>query len=259
MSVANCSLAEQVVMVTGAGGGIGHAASIAFAQAGAHLVLIDTDRHSLEGLAREIAGIGRHAIALAADVTDKHRVKEVVEVGAEHFGRIDVLFNNAGVGLRRPFLETEEEEWDRVINTNLKGAFLVAQAVARKMVERRSGVIINTASIAGFVGRNELAAYCASKGGLAQLTKVMAMELAPYGVRVNSISPGMIETPFTLPYLEADKARAKRISSKIPLGRLGKPDDLVDALLYLASRASAYVTGQTLVIDGGWTTGVETE
>ncbi|OGP71780.1 MAG: hypothetical protein A2W09_02895 [Deltaproteobacteria bacterium RBG_16_50_11] len=254
------TLTNQVAMVTGATGGIGHAASLTFAHAGADLALLDLEGTPLKNLVEKIKAMGRQAIGLAADVTKKEQVERAVEQVVKRFGRIDVLFNNAGIGARQPFVEVTEETWDRIIAVNLKGAFLVAQSVARKMVEKRKGVIVNTASIVSFVGRNNVSAYGASKAGVGIMTKIMAMELASYGIRVNSIAPGMIHTPFTATFLEADNGlRMKSIGSTIPLKRVGEPEDIVGAILFLASSASAYITGATILIDGGWTAGVETK
>jgi NAD(P)-dependent dehydrogenase (short-subunit alcohol dehydrogenase family) len=250
----------QVVMVTGAVGGIGRAACLSMANAGADLAIVDLDAGRLEELADEIRRMQRRVLALTADVTDKKQVDAAVASAAKHFGRIDALFNNAGIGIRKPFLETTEAEWDRVIAVNLKGAFLVAQAVAKVMAAQRKGSIVNTASIVAFRGRNNVSAYGASKAGVELMSKIMAMELAPLGVRVNSISPGMIETPFTSSFLNADGARRKdAIGRTIPLGRVGVPDDIVGGVVYLCSPASGYVTGQTIVMDGGWTSGVFTD
>jgi len=248
-----------VVFISGATGGIGAAASVAYAGMGAHLAILGTNRANLEALRSRLEAKGTEVLPLVADVTSHRQVQNAVERTVKRFGRIDVLLNNAGINVRKPFLELTVNEWDRVISVNLKGVFLVAQAVARQMVRQKAGVIINTASVASFMGRNNIAAYGASKGGVEMLSKCMAMELAEQGVRVNTISPGMVSTPLTDAFINSDRGRRKRaIMSAIPLGRLARPEDLTGALLFLASPAAAYVTGQTIVIDGGWTTGLRT-
>lgn len=256
----NFSLNGKVIMVTGATGGIGRAASLAMAEAGGTMVVVDRRGTPLDILRSEIAALNRECVPLEADVTSPEEVKAAVDKAAARFGRIDVLFNNAGIGVRAPFLETSLEDWDKLTSVNLRGAFIVAQAVARHMAERGSGSIISTASVAAFKGRNGVSAYAATKAGVELMTKCAAMELAPLGVRMNTISPGMIYSPFTKTFLDADDELRKRsIGETIPLGRVGYPEDLTGGIIYLASDASAYVTGQTIVMDGGWTTGVRTD
>jgi len=252
-------LTGKVIFIAGATGGIGIAASLAFARAGACLALIGTNRARLDALKRQLDGENCDAYIYVADVTIARQVQRAVDGAVKKFKRIDVLVNNAGVNVRKPFLDLTEKDWDRIVDVNLKGVFLVAQTVARRMALQKSGVIINTASVASFVGRNNIAAYGASKGGVEMLSKCMAMELAEHGIRVNTISPGMVSTPLTEAFLNADGGRRKRrIISAIPLARLAVPEDLTGALIFLASPTAAYITGQTIVVDGGWTTGVTT-
>lgn len=253
------SLAGRVAIITGACGGIGAAVARGFAASGCRLVITDLPGRELDRLEAELSDQGSRVLSLAADVTRPDEVEAVVNRAVSEFGNVDVLFNNAGIGVRKAFLDTSLDEWDQVISVNLKGAFLVAQAVARIMAGQGSGSIINTASIVSFVGRNNVSVYSASKAGLHALTRCMAMELGPYNVRVNSIAPGMVYSPFTAPFLDADQGRRKAsIGSTIPLGRVAVPDDLVGAVLYLASDAALYVTGASITIDGGWTAGTFT-
>jgi 2-deoxy-D-gluconate 3-dehydrogenase len=175
----------------------------------------------------------------------------MVEEAEERLGPLHILVNNAGINLPRPALEVTEEEWDLVLDTNLKGLFFAAQAAGRRMVERRYGRIVNMASQMGFVGFYFRAAYCASKAGVVNLTRVLAVEWAPYGVTVNAVAPTFVETPMTRGMLE-DPWFREEVLRRIPMGRLADPQDVVDAVRYLASDAAAMVTGHTLLVDGGW-------
>lgn len=250
----------KVAMVTGATGGIGRAASLAMAEAGATMAVVDLPGAPLDELAREVLDLGVECLPLEVDVTVPDQIKTAVEQAVSAFGRIDILFNNAGIGIRGDFLDVTLSDLDRVIQVNLRGAFVMAQAVARHMAARGRGSIISTASIAAFTGRNGVSAYAATKGAVELMTKCASMELAPRGVRMNTISPGMIYSPFTKNFLDADdELRKNSIGTTIPLGRVGYPHDLVGGILYLASDASSYVTGQTIVMDGGWTSGVKTD
>jgi len=184
-------------------------------------------------------------------------VDEMVKKTVEKFGRVDILVNNAGVAQFVPFLGMTEEDWDRTLDINLKGYFLCAQAAAKEMVKQKSGVIINISSIAmGQVGVGffNLTHYCASKGGIVGMTEALALELAPYNIRVNAISPGAIETPMIDP-LKSDPKMMERVLARVPLGRVGKPEEVSNLVLFLASDQSSYITGSTVVIDGGWLAG----
>lgn len=175
----------------------------------------------------------------------------------EKFGKIDILVNNAGIAQFKPFLELTEEEWDRTLDINLKGYFLCAQAVAKEMAKRKSGVIINIASIAMGqigVGFPALVHYCASKGGIVGMTEALALELAPYNIRVNAISPGAIETPMIEP-IKSDSKTMEGLMARVPMHRVGKPEEVSNLVLFLASDASSYMTGSDVVIDGGWLAG----
>jgi gluconate 5-dehydrogenase len=197
---------------------------------------------------------GAEAFAVQADVSDAAQVQAMVEQTLATFGRIDILMNNAGAVIRKPFLEIEEETWDRIIDVNLKGVFLVSQAVARHMVARQGGgSIINTSSISAQIAYDDLSHYQAAKAGVYMLTRGMAYELAKHNIRVNAIEPGLIETDLNRARLADPELRARRVG-KIPLGRPGQPDDLAGAAIYLASDESAFTTGAAIRIDGGQTT-----
>lgn len=241
----------KVVLVTGGSKGIGFAMAEGLARFGADLALVSRHLDECEAAADRLRAHGRRAIALEGDVTRPAEVERFVARTVEHFGRIDVLLNNAGMNVRKPALEVTEEEWDQVLDTNLKGVFLTAQAVARRMVPRRAGKIINVSSIFGSVGLAWLAPYCASKGGINQLTRVLALEWAPHGVCVNAIAPAYIKTPMTSGWLQ-DPERYQMIVGATPLGRVGEGEDLIGAVVFLASDLSNYVTGTVLGVDGGW-------
>jgi 2-deoxy-D-gluconate 3-dehydrogenase len=245
----------KVALVTGAGSGLGQAIAVALAQAGADVALSELpgrDEAAAQTV-RAIEAAGRRAAAWPLDVTHLPTITEIVDRVHAHFGRIDVLVNNAGINVPRLALDVTEEDWDRVLDVNLKGAFFVAQAVARKaLVPQGGGKIINVASQNGVIGFHHRAAYCSSKAGLVNLTRVLALEWARYRINVNAIGPTFIETPLTRPMFE-DPAFREEVLSRIPLGRIGRPEDVAGAAVYLASPAADLVTGHTLLVDGGWT------
>ena len=244
-------LKDKVAIVTGGGRGNGRAIALGFAREGAHVVIADINQETAETVAQEIRDLDRQALALWVDVTDRASVEKMVEQAWTELGRVDILVNNAGVIGRVPFLEVSEEEWDRVLDINLKGAFLCGQAVAKRMVEAgNGGVIINITSIMTERTTPTTVPYCASKGGLRTLTKGMAVALAPYNIRVNAISPCIIWTDMSDALLSKTEVR-DTIRSKIPLNRIAEPEVLVGAAIYLASDESSYVTGSTLSVDGG--------
>lgn len=241
-------LKGKVALVTGGSKGIGYGMARALAQAGVNVAV--TSRNLAEGskAAGELAFFGISAEAYRADVTKKAEVEKMVASVVDKFGRIDILVNNAGMNIRKPLLELAEEEWNQVIDTNLKGIFLVGQAVGRVMVRQKRGKIINIASVAGARGRPLLGPYCASKGGVIQLTKVMALEWVKDNVQVNAICPTYIETPMTADFL---KEKKDAILRRIPMGRLGTDQDLAGLAVFLASEASDFITGQAIFVDGG--------
>jgi NAD(P)-dependent dehydrogenase (short-subunit alcohol dehydrogenase family) len=236
-------------LVTGAGRGIGLAAAAALAQAGAHVTLCARSRDEIEAAAEEIRVEGGSADTLALDVSDVAAVRQALAGRpADH-----ILVNNAGANRPKPFAEVTPEDYDAVMGLNLRAAFFVAQAVAARMVEAgQGGSIVHMSSQMGHVGGVNRSLYCASKWGLEGLSKAMALDLAPHGVRVNTIAPTFIETPMTRPFFE-DAAFMASVLGKIKLGRLGQVEDLMGAVVFLASDASSLMTGSSLVVDGGWT------
>ncbi len=236
-------------VVTGAGRGLGRACALALAGAGAEVVLVSRTLAELERLAGEIGAAGGCAEPLRCDVTDFGQVRDTI--GA--LARIDILVNNAGMNIPQPFLEVPEEDLDAVLSLNVKAAFLVAQAAARRMVAAGGGgSIINISSQMGHVGAPDRSVYCTTKHALEGMTKAIAVELAPHKIRVNTIGPTFILTPLTRPFFE-DRAFREDTLSRLPLGRLGRLEDIMGAVVFLASPAAALITGASLVIDGGWT------
>ena len=242
----------KIALVTGAGRGIGYHTALALAGYGADVAVCSRSVPELEGVARQIEGMGRQAMIRCADITRVDDIRSMVEAVCETFGRIDILVNNAGVNRPQDAVEVTEENWDLIMNTNLKGLFFCAQAVGRVMIAQKGGKIINISSDAGTVGLARRAAYCASKGGVNLLTKVLAIEWAGHNVYVNAVSPAFIETPLTEPMFR-DPGFREYVLGNTPLGRVGKPQDVTGAVVFLASRASDYMTGHVMLVDGGWT------
>jgi len=247
-------LKDKVVIITGARRGMGRAHALKMAKAGAKVVVSDISQEDCEGVVEEIKKSGGEAMAVKCDVGKKEEVEQMVKAAVDQWGKIDVLVNNAGICQFKPFLDLTEEEWEKTININLKGYFLCAQTCAKEMAKQKSGVIINIASVAmGQVGIGfpNIAHYCASKGGIVAMTEAMAIELAPYNIRVNAISPGMIGTPMIDP-VKHDKQAIEGLMARVPMHRVGKPEEVSNLVLFLASDDSSYMTGSTVVIDGGW-------
>ena len=251
MKIPSFELNGKVALVTGGTKGIGFGMAMALAHYGADVAIVGRNREDGAAAERELKAKNVKAKFFAADVTDKAEVSEVVQQVADEFGKIDILVNNAGMNIRKPLIEVEEEDWDRVLTTNLKGVFLVGQAVARQMIKQNYGRIINITSILGTIGLPNQTSYAASKGGINQLTKVWACELAPHNITVNAIGPAYIRTPMTKDWL-ADPKRYENIVGSTLLNRIGDLEDLAGPVVFLASDASAYITGQVLYVDGGW-------
>jgi len=245
-------LSGKVAIVTGAGRGMGYHIALALARYGADLVVCSRTLSELEKVAAEIETLGRRVLIQKMDVTNIPEIHSMVEATVKTFGRIDLLVNNAGLNIPQWAEEVTEEAWDRVFDINLKGTFFCAQAVGKVMIQQKSGKIINISSQSGSVGLIMRSAYCASKGGLNLMTKVLALEWAKHNILVNAIAPTFLETPMTKPMLEK-KEFHDYVMGNILLGRLAKFEDVTGAVIYLASEASNMVTGHVLLIDGGWT------
>lgn len=250
-------LKNKVVIITGARQGMGRAHALKFAEQGSKVVVSDISKEDCEKVVNEIKQEGGEAMAVKCDVTQKQEIETMVEKAVAEWGRVDVLVNNAGIAQFQSFLEMSEEQWDKTIDINLKGYFLCAQAAARQMAEQKSGAIVNIASVAigqQGIGFSQLVHYCASKGGIAAMTEALAVELAPYNIRVNAASPGIIETPM-IEQMKQNKEVMQGILARIPMKRSGKPEEVSNLVLFLASEASSYITGSNIVIDGGWLAG----
>ena len=246
------SLKGKSGIVTGGGTGLGKGIATALVQAGASVLLVGRRMDVLEKTAEELSKSGKPAIPFSADVSQMGHIPKIVGKALKEFGKIDFLVNNAGAIRRAPVENYSEADWDLVVQTNLKGPFFLSQAVARTMIEaKRTGAIVNTASLIAYIGGKNVPAYAASKAGIKQVTMSMANAWASYGIRVNAIAPGWFVTDLT-EAVQKDKNRNAEILSRIPMGRWGNPDELGGTALYLVSEASSYVTGQTFVVDGGW-------
>jgi len=245
-------LTGKVALITGAARGLGRACALALAHAGADIGLGLRDVESAEDVEKEIKALGRKVIRLQMDVSNLQQIKDAVELLAEKFGKIDILLNNVGVAPSNPAEEVTEADFDLTLNLNLKGSFFTAQAVGKKMIKQGSGRIINMSSQAGFVALDNESVYCMTKAGINHLTKNLASEWAKYNINVNAVAPTFIETPGTEPWLK-NPAFRKSVVDRIPLGRVGKPMEVAGAVIFLASEAASLITGDIMLIDGGWT------
>ncbi|HTS27852.1 MAG TPA: glucose 1-dehydrogenase [Bryobacteraceae bacterium] len=247
-------LSGKVAIVTGTSRGLGQYFGRALARAGADLVITSRDARSLADFRTEIEQFGRRAVPLSLDVRDYASIQRMVEAAHEAYGKIDILVNNAGCNVRKPALDITWDDWNLVLDTNLRGTFFVAQAVARKMIPRRYGRIINIGSVTSVFGYAGLSPYCASRGGVKQLTMSLADDWGPHGITVNCLAPGWFKTAQNA-VLYDNKEWVEYLVDRIPLKRPGQPGDLEGAIVFLASGASEYITGQTLLVDGGISTG----
>jgi len=247
------NLKNKVVLVTGSRRGIGRGIAEVFAEAGAKVAISDLDLADCQKTAKQIAQKYKvKTTALKCDVSNKTEIDETISQVVKKFGKLDILVNNAGIFFAKPLLEYTEEDWDKTIDINLKSVEFGTQAAAKVM--KTGGKIINIASIAGLAAYPQASSYCASKGGIISLTKELSLELAPQ-ININAIAPGAIDTPMTS-FMKKDKKVLKQTLAGIPKARMGKPKDIGYAVLFLASVEADYITGQTLVVDGGWTAGL---
>ena len=246
------SLKGKSGIVTGGGTGLGKGMARALVQAGAEVMIVGRREEILQKAAQELRAFGGPVVPFPADLAQKADIPKIVDRAMKEFGKIDFLINNAGTIRRAPVEDFPEADWDIVIETNLKSPFFLAQAVAKTMIAgKRPGSIVNTSSLIAFIGGKNVPAYAASKAGITQVTKSLANGLAQYGIRVNAIAPGWFETELT-EAIQKDKQRYADILTRIPMSRWGNPDELGGAAVFLISNASSYLTGQTIVVDGGW-------
>lgn len=241
-------LKDKVAIVTGAKQGIGYGIAQELTEEGANVVISDLDQAGCEKAAEEIKKIGVKTLTVKCDVSNKKEVDGLIAKTKAKFGKIDILVNNAGIFPFKPFLEMTEEDWDKVIDINLKSIFLCSQAAAKEMPE--GGKIVNISSIAAFVGFAGLVHYCASKGGINAMIRALALELADKKINVNAVAPGAIDTPGAA---NPDENARKQTIAQIPWARMGQPKDIANMVVFLASEKADYITGQTIIIDGGWT------
>ena len=247
-------LQDRIAIVTGSTSGIGKSIAIGFAREGAAVVVCGRREELAKSIAADLVGEGHRATAIRLDVTDPESIDNLVNKVLGEFGKIDILVNNSGISpVWKRAEETTKEVWDQIMQTNLTGTFLCAQAAGRAMIQQKSGKIINVTSVGGEVALPRLVAYCASKAGIVMLTKVLAAEWAQHGILVNAIGPSFVETDFTAGLRASERIYAD-LKSKNPLNRFAKPEEIVGTAVFLASDDSNYITGQTIFVDGGWLT-----
>ncbi|KAB2345167.1 SDR family NAD(P)-dependent oxidoreductase [Actinomadura rudentiformis] len=244
---------DTVVVVTGAASGIGRRTAIEFAGQGAKVVVADIDGSGGTDLVAELKAAGHEALFVRTDLTVEADCRELIAATVETFGRVDVLVNNAGIEISTPLHEMPEQEWDRLLDTNLKSMFLCSKHALREMIKARSGAIVNVCSVGGLVAWPGIAAYNATKGGVLMLTRSIAADYAPYNIRANCVCPSIIDTPMTDAAVDNDPAVKAEKAKLNPIGRMGTPEDVANAILFLASAKSSFTTGAALAVDGGYT------
>jgi NAD(P)-dependent dehydrogenase (short-subunit alcohol dehydrogenase family) len=250
-SLTSYDLSGAVAIVTGGGRGIGKAISLSLAAARASVVVASRNGPDLDAVTAEIREAGGRAVPVVADLTSSEQIEHLVGVTVGEFGRIDILVNNASTSHMAPLLEFSEKGWDRIFDTNCRGAFLLSRAAARRMIDQGGGKIVNVTTVGAERGSMGMAAYNASKAALKMLTMCMAVEWAPYGINVNAVGPGLTRTEFSRPIWDHTE-RASRYLSTVPKGRVAEPDEIAGAVLFLASDASDFITGQSIYVDGGY-------
>jgi len=246
-------LKNKVAIVTGARRGIGKAIALNLAKNGAKVVVTDIDQNDCEEVVKEIEGLGEEGLALKLDVANEEEIKKVIQLTKKKFGRIDILVNNAGIFIQEELENMDTSKIDKLLSVDLRGVILCIKNVIPEMKKQKYGKIVNIASIAGFVGFDLSSIYCAAKGGVVNITRELALDLGKYKINVNAVAPGVIDTDMTKDLL-ADENIKTALLSKIPYGRIGEPDDIANAVAFLASNESEYITGHTMVVDGGWLT-----
>jgi len=252
MKLSMFDLSGRVAVVTGGNSGIGRAIAEGLAEAGANIVICARRLELCQKACSEIEELGVRALPIRCDVTNIDEVNNVIDTTVREFGKLDILVNDAGVGENeKPVIEMSDGDWDRVMNINVRGAFLFSRAAAREMIKQKSGKIINIVSICSFIVTQSSAEYCASKGALLQLTRALALELASYNIQVNSIAPGDIDTPMSHEYLATEEGK-RDIRLHTPMGRPGHAGEFKGAAIYLASPASSFTTGSCILVDGGY-------
>jgi NAD(P)-dependent dehydrogenase (short-subunit alcohol dehydrogenase family) len=252
--IMNLSFEGKVALVTGAASGMGLASAKAFAEAGAAVTLADVHEDAVQAAARELAAAGHKAIAVRCDVSDDAQVAAMVDRTVAEFGRLDAAFNNAGVMARiAPTADSTREDWDRVIGINLRGVWSCMKHELRQMERQGSGTIVNNASVGALTGNPGIGAYIASKHGVVGLTRTAALEYIKHGIRVNAVSPGLIDTQVARDVVNGDEQAYTDFAKQVPIGRAGRPEEIASAVLWLCSPGASYVVGQALTIDGGMT------